>query len=87
MNLNEFVEKIINANKRLIPLDSLQGKMKLNDYTKLLKELKSSKYCRPLSDDLKFNFVIVPSWSTKHKQYKLNGEVYSHIENLSIDSI
>lgn len=87
MNLNEFVEKIINANKRLIPIDSLQGKMKLNDYTKLLKELKNSKYCRPLSDELKFNFVIVPSWSTKHKQYKLDNAVYSHIENLSIDSI
>ena len=87
MNLNEFVEKIINANKRLIPLDSLQGKMKLNDYTKLLKELKGSKYCRPLDDNLKFNFVTIPLWGIICKQYELNGEVYSHIENLSTNNI
>ena len=87
MNLNEFVEKIINANKRLISLDSLQGEMKLNDYTKLLEELKSSKYCNPLDDNLKFNFVTIPFWGFLYKQYELNGEVYSHIENLSTNNI
>ena len=61
--------------------------MKLNDYTKLLKELKSSKYCRPLDDNLKFNFVTIPFWGIIHKQYELNGEVYSHIENLSTNNI
>lgn len=45
MNLNELVKKIDSINKRLIPLDYLQGNMKKADFIELLKQLKGSKYC------------------------------------------
>ena len=82
MSLNELVERINNFNKRLISLDYLQDNMRTNDFVKLLKQLKESKYCIPLNEDFKFNFITLPSWGTNHKQYKINGVAYSHIEKL-----
>lgn len=84
MNLNLLIKKINNIDKQLIPLDSLQGKMKLRDFIELLKQLKESKYCFPVifNNNLKFNFITIPLWGTHHKQYKIKGEVYSHIEKL-----
>lgn len=84
MNIETIVEKINSYNSNLVPLDSLQGNISNSDFVKLLKEFKQSKYCFPLifNDNLRFNFITVPSWGTKHKHYIIDGASYSHIEKL-----
>jgi hypothetical protein len=52
-----------------------------NQFLELLKEFKNSKYCLPLVEaSVKFNFITLPSWGTKLKNYIIEGMSYTCIE-------